>query len=175
MQYKAQPIYLHVFAEASPKAYGAVAYISNGDQSSLVMSKSRVAPLKKLQLPQLKLMAASICTRLAHHAAEAVKSRFPNLTDHLWSDREIVLQWLRSSKPLKQFIASRTKEIKALFPVIVWSHCPANENPADLLTRWITTTQLKHLISLATWSPVVTTCRAMAILEFLQNTPSAPV
>ena len=43
MHYKAQPIYLYVFADTSPKAYGTVAYIFNGDQSSLVMSKSGVA------------------------------------------------------------------------------------------------------------------------------------
>ena len=36
---------LHVFADASTKAYGAVSYLSNGNQTSLVISKSRVAPL----------------------------------------------------------------------------------------------------------------------------------
>lgn len=119
VQSKAQPIYLHVFADACPKAYGAAAYISNGNQSLLVMPKSLVA-LKKLTLPQLELMAALICTRLAHFVVEALKSRFPNLTVHLWSDSEIVLHWLHSSKPLKQFITNRTKEmITALFPVTV--------------------------------------------------------
>ena len=114
---------------------------------------------------------------ITHYVAHVAKPRFPSLSVHLWSDSERVLHWLGSAKPLKQFIANRTKEIKALFPVIVWNHCPTNENPADLLTRGITTTHLKHLISLAiaTWSPVVTTCRAMASLEFLQNTPSAPL
>lgn len=143
---------LHVFADPSPKAYGTVDYISNGDQSSLIMSKSRVAPLKKLTLPKLKLMAASICTRLAHFVAEALKISFSNFVVHRWSLCEIVLHWLHSSKPPKQFIANRTKEIKALLPVSVRNHCPTHENPADLLNHGITTTQL-HTSSIWQYGP----------------------
>ena len=46
------------------KAYGAVAYIRQGKCFSLVMSKTRIAPLNGLTLPRLKLMAALIGTRL---------------------------------------------------------------------------------------------------------------
>ena len=41
---------LHVLADASSKAYGAVAYVSNLDQTSFVMAKGHVAPLKKITL-----------------------------------------------------------------------------------------------------------------------------
>jgi hypothetical protein len=43
--------YIHVFVKASPKAYGAVGYLTNGNQSSPIMAKSRVAPLKELEIP----------------------------------------------------------------------------------------------------------------------------
>ena len=133
--------YLHVFADSSPKAYGAAAYICNGRQSSLVMAKSRVAPLKELTLPQLELMAALIGTRLANFVSCALKPRYPNLKVKLWTNSEIVLHWLHSTKTLKPFIGNRTKEIKNLFPVSLWSHCPTNDNPADLLTRGISATE----------------------------------
>ena len=38
---------------------------------------------------------------------------------------------------MKPFIGNHTREIKNLFPVSLWSHCPTNDNPADLLTRGI--------------------------------------
>ena len=58
---------LHVFVDASIKAYGTVAYLTSGPHTTMVMSKSRVAPLKKLTLPQLELMAAVAGARLASY------------------------------------------------------------------------------------------------------------
>jgi len=58
---------LHVFADASLKAYGAVAFIQQGRKpASILMSKTRAAPLKQLTLPKLELNAAVLAARLAH-------------------------------------------------------------------------------------------------------------
>ena len=60
------PLQLHVFTDANTKAYGAVAYLSNEDQTSFVMAKGRVAPMKQITLPKLELMAAVIAAKLAY-------------------------------------------------------------------------------------------------------------
>ena len=58
-------IQLQVLADASPKAYGAVAYLRQGNQIAFVMAMTRVAPLKKFSLPRLELMAAKVGANLA--------------------------------------------------------------------------------------------------------------
>ena len=131
---------LHVFVDASMKAYGAVAYLNNEKDTSLVMAKTRVAPLKKLTLPQLELMAAVIGARLAHHLQTTLTCS--NIT--LWSDSQIVLQWIKTTKTLKRFVSNRINEIKKLTDNCEWKYCPTNYNPADLLSRGMTTKQFKE-------------------------------
>jgi len=55
---------LHIFADPSPCAYGAVVYLQQGTQSTILISKARAAPLKQQSLPRLELMAAVLGTRL---------------------------------------------------------------------------------------------------------------
>ena len=107
------------------------------------MAKSRVAPLKKRTLPQLEVMAALIGARMAHFIQQTLQKCFSSLSIHMWSDSQIVLHWLNSGKPLPQFVANRKKEIKQLCPASCWHYCSTCDNPADLLTRGITSSQLQ--------------------------------
>ena len=114
-------ISLHIFVDASIKAYGASAYICSDDNSRLVMVKNRVAPLKSLTLPQLELMAALTGARLAKHLQESL----PATEITFWSDSQIVLHWLSTSKTLKRFVARRVTEIHELTEL----HSLWRENP----------------------------------------------
>ena len=125
---------IHVFTDSSISAYGACVYIVRGKQSTLVMSKNRVVPLKEITLPKLELMGALLGVRLVKH----VLDNLGNIGEHeinFWSDSQIVLSWISSNKPLKKFISNRVKEIKRLVPNQIWGYCPTESNPADLLTR----------------------------------------
>ena len=67
---------LHGFGDASPKAYGAAVYLRITDScghvaTQLVMSKSRVAPIKTVLLPRLELLAAVINARLLKFVVRA--------------------------------------------------------------------------------------------------------
>ena len=60
---------LHSFCDASKRTYSAIIHLVASTESDftfgkLITSKSRVAPLKKLTIPRLELMAAVILARL---------------------------------------------------------------------------------------------------------------
>ena len=137
-----KPICLHVFADASTKAYGAVAYLQSAGNVAFVMAKSRVSPLKNLTLPRLELKAAVTAAHLATSIVSALQVHMPSIQVRLWSDSQIVLHWISSTKQLKQFVANRVQEILKLFPTTIWSYCHTTDNAADLLTRGITPSQL---------------------------------
>ncbi|XP_065911201.1 uncharacterized protein [Dysidea avara] len=128
-------ITLHVFADASTKAYGAVAFLVSDDIVTFVMAKNRVAPLKSLTLPKLELMAAVIASRVATFIQDALQLQ--DTPTHFWGDSQIVLHWLASMKQLPQFVQHRVVEIRTAFPNATWNFCPTAHNPADLLTRGI--------------------------------------
>ena len=140
------PMQLHVFVDASLRAYGAVVYLRQSNSISLVMSRSRVTPTKSITLPRLELMAAVTGVRLANFVITSVMYKFSEFSTFLWSDSQIVLHWihhLKLSTQSKPFIANRIQEIRDSFPVEHWSYVPTVDNPADLLTRGLPTQQLR--------------------------------
>ena len=89
---------LHGFGDASPKAYGAAVYIrvieSVGQVSSkLVMSKSRVAPIKEVSLPRLELLAAVVNTRLLKFVVDTLQIKMHRVV--CWTDSMVTLHWKR--------------------------------------------------------------------------------
>jgi hypothetical protein len=109
-EYAADDTTIHVFSDSSIMSYGAAVYICKGNHSSLVLAKSRVAPLKGLTLPRLELMGAVIGALLAKH----VRHEMEISKTLMWLDSQIVLQWLQTSKPLPQFVRNRVTEIHKL-------------------------------------------------------------
>jgi hypothetical protein len=142
---------LHLFVDASPHAFGAVAYFCNLDRVAFVLSKSRVAPLligkKAPTLPQLELMAALIGSTLANTIVKALKPLGISLTITMWSDSQIVLYWLAQKARNKcQYVANRVDTIQKLSRDLqaTWHYCPTKSNPADLLTRGISLRQFQQ-------------------------------
>uniref|UniRef100_A0A6B0VB60 Putative transposable element n=1 Tax=Ixodes ricinus TaxID=34613 RepID=A0A6B0VB60_IXORI len=136
---------LHIFCDASPVAYGTCAYLrvegKDGKvEVNLVFSKSRVAPIKRLTLPRLELMAAVIGRRIGQYLGVVM-----NIQEvFYWTDSMITLHWIRgSAAKWKPFVANRVIEIQAGGGPSAWKHCPGLENPADLMTRGISAEDLQ--------------------------------
>ncbi|KAH9639415.1 hypothetical protein HF086_002104 [Spodoptera exigua] len=144
-----QKIELHVFCDASLKAYAACGYIRSVSITGnvtvrLLIAKSRVSPLKQhLTMPRLELCAAMLGTQLAKKVSDSLRLNINS--KHYWSDSTIVLGWLKSPrKNLKQFVYNRINEILQYSDLSQWKHVPSELNPADIGSRGLNTEQLKN-------------------------------
>ena len=111
---KEKPIQLelHAFSDASENGYGACVYLrstySNGDVSvSLLLGKSKVAPLKQLSIPRLELQGAVLAARLV--ISVRLEMNLENIPKTYWVDSQTVLQWIHSTScRYHAFVAHRS-------------------------------------------------------------------
>ncbi|XP_054746751.1 uncharacterized protein LOC129251377 [Anastrepha obliqua] len=137
---------LHVFADASERAYAAVLYArttqSDGSITvSLISSKTKVAPLKPTTLPRLELCAAHLAAKLVRSVLHCWSElRYPLFA---WTDSTITLAWLQAH-PSRwvTFIANRVADIQEVLPPGCWNHVRSEQNPADCASRGITPSEL---------------------------------
>lgn len=140
-------IELHHFGDASTQGYGACSYVryitDNGEVTcNLLLSKSRVAPLKKITtIPRLELQGAVTAVRLAN----VIRKEFRLEVDRefFWTDSSIVLGYIRNeSKRFHTYVANRVADIGQSSIPSQWHHVDSNDNPADIASRGASTKEL---------------------------------
>ena len=132
---------LHIFSDSSLRAYGSVAYLTSTNGTYLLCAKSRLAPINSRTLPELELCAILLSTKLAHFILKAVSGKLKIHECFIWSDSSISLHWLKSSKVKKPFVANRVQKITELSDNFHFSYVKSTDNPADLVTRGLTSRQ----------------------------------
>lgn len=141
-------VQLHGFCDASEDAYAGVVYIRLMDAHdnvhiSLVVSKTKVAPIKRLTIPRLELCGAHVLAKLLHHVREVLSVPLHNVFG--WTDSSIVLSWMNGNpRRFKTYVGNRISCIMDLIPPERWRHVRGIENPADCSSRGIFPTELLH-------------------------------
>ncbi|KAF2891924.1 hypothetical protein ILUMI_14249, partial [Ignelater luminosus] len=121
---KIKEYHLHVFADASLRAYGVAAYVRGVDFSNNKRDEDT------MMLPRLELTAALLAARLQHFLHKVLTIKISETV--CWTNSSITIHW-------KPYVANRVREIQTLTNnTRGWYHCPGSDNPADLLTRGIT-------------------------------------
>jgi hypothetical protein len=133
--------HLHMFSDASSYGYGVAAYLVLYDgqttHSSLVMGKSRLAPIKPATIPRLELTAATTAVKLAQQIRKEMDIEINQVVYH--TDSTTVLHYIHSnSRRFPIFVTNRVQIIRDFSEPGQWNYVNTNENPADTASRGAT-------------------------------------
>jgi len=151
---------MYVFCVASERAYGANLYVRSTTPEGIIVrlscSKNRLAPVKKITLSRLELLAALVGARSLQYFCREIGLHIRNAT--LWTDATVVLCWIRRNPRWETFICNRITEIQTYTTPTQCKHCPEEDNPAVYLTRGVNADQLKGLDAWWTWPAWLSMC-----------------
>ena len=114
---------LHYFSDASQEGYGQCSYLRHINKNceihcSLVMSKSRVTPLKPITVPRLELTAAVVCVLISVMLEKEL--HYQNVKHVFWMDSRVVLSYIHNeTKRFHVFVGNRVQFIRAHFTTSV--------------------------------------------------------
>ncbi|XP_018315311.1 uncharacterized protein, partial [Mycetomoellerius zeteki] len=120
---------IHGFCDASQKAICATIYIRSSNQkgeitTSLICSKTKVAPLKKITIPRLELSGAVMLNNLVSRVLQILQ--FDDLPIYLWTDSAVVYTWINSHPSRwKEFVHNRVCQIHETLPQAIWKFIPS--------------------------------------------------
>ncbi|XP_063446656.1 uncharacterized protein LOC134726186 [Mytilus trossulus] len=140
---------LHIFSDGSEIGYGACAYLrlvdTNGKVNcSLILGKSRLAPLKQTTIPNLELSGAVVACKLYEIIRDELEIKIDSVV--FWTDSMIVLGYIKNeSRRFKTFVANRLSSIHELTSPGQWRYVDTRSNPADIASRGILATDNKQI------------------------------
>ena len=117
---------LHGFSDASEEAYAGIVYMrieysNKSVHTSLIISKTKVSPIKRLSIPRLELCGAQILARLLCRTMKILN--VPLQSIFAWTDSTVVLGWLTGNpRRLKTFVGNRVSSIIDKLPPQSWRH-----------------------------------------------------
>lgn len=138
---KAKSVQLHVFTDASERAYSAVAFMrvqtDTHTEVKLITGKTKVASQKCsriLSMPRQELQGTLLGSRLAAFIIKEHSIQFEEPI--FWTDSQTVLAWIRTEYgSYKQFVAHRIAEILEVTRPAQWRYISSKLNPADDATK----------------------------------------
>jgi hypothetical protein len=139
-------VQLHGFSDASEEAYSSVVYLRMVDSlnhihTSLVTSKTKVAPIKRLTIPRLELCGAHLLSQLLRHVQQVF--HLPVASVFAWTDSMVVLGWLSGNpRRFKTYVGNRVARTIESIPPDRWNHVSGMDNPADCASRGIFPSEL---------------------------------
>ena len=143
---------LHHFSDASEAAYGIASYMQFIDidgrvHCTLIMSRSRLAPMKTMTIPRLELSAASLATTIDRQLRFELEVHLDSSV--FWTDSTIVLRYINNKdKRFQTYVAHRISIIHENSSPSQWRYVNTADNPADDLSRGV---KIDELISRKRW------------------------
>ncbi|XP_071525744.1 uncharacterized protein [Panulirus ornatus] len=130
---------LVIFSDGSTVAYGACAYIRwecpvGVFNSRLLMAKSKLAPLKQLSIPRIKLCGALIAARMRETIAKEMNYSFESII-HIVDSAIVRAQIKKESFGFGTFTATKIAEIQSKTDPEEWWWMSRDDNPADMTTK----------------------------------------
>lgn len=135
-------------AASSEDTYGTTSYLplcnSAGEvQTTLMMAKARVAPLKSPTIPRMELeeyIAATVAVKMDKRLKKELEVDLQGSI--FWMDSTAVLKYLNSEGArFKTFVANRISVILSHSEVSQWRYVNTTLNPADHVSRGLTVTR----------------------------------
>ncbi|XP_070152082.1 uncharacterized protein [Polyergus mexicanus] len=111
---------LHRFSDALQLAMAAAVYIKVTPHTTepiitLVCTKTKVAPLKRLTIPRLELTAAVLLSCLISYIQRTLE--LAEIPIYLWTDSSVSLTWINSHPSRwKDFVRNRVAAIQERVP-----------------------------------------------------------